>query len=104
MTDSFDGSFVLGWRPFTAVIDGTETRLYARNEDADPPELHRIEAVQVNGTAVIDVEKVELSHLMFGDVRVAYGEMSTRPGILVASSSPEGDAISLRLKGPLEET
>lgn len=104
MADSFDGSFVLGWRPFTAVIDGNETRLYARNEDTDPPELHRIEAVQVNGKAVIDVERVELSHLKFGDVRVAYGEMSTRPAIFGATSSPEGDAISLRLKGPLKET
>ena len=104
MTNSFDGSFVLGWRPFTAIVDGNETRLYARNEDADPPELHRIEAVLVNGKAVIDIERVELSHLKFGDVRVAYGEMSTRSAIVVASSSPEGDAISLRLKGPLEET
>ncbi len=104
MTESFDGSFVLGWRPFTAIVDGNETRLYARNEDTDPPELHRIEAVLVNGKAVIDIERVELSHLKFGDVRVAYGEMSTRSAIVVASSSPEGDAISLRLKGPLEET
>jgi len=103
MTDSFDGRFVLGWRPFSAIVDGNEVRLYARNEDTDPPELHRIEAVQVTGIAVIDVERVELTHLKFGDVRVAYGEMSTRPAIVVASSSPEGDVISLRLKGPLDE-
>lgn len=104
MADSFDGSFVLGWRPFSAIVDGNEIRLYARNEDTNPPELHRIEAVQVNGKALIDVERVELAHLKFGDVRVAYGEMSTRPAIVVASSSPEGDAISLRLKGPFDET
>lgn len=104
MTDSFDGNFVLGWRPFSAIVDGNEIRLYARNEDTDPPELHRIEAVQVKGKALIDVERVKLTHLKFGDVRVAYGEMSTRPAIVVASSSPDGDVITLRLKGPFDET
>ncbi|MEX0863669.1 MAG: hypothetical protein WD269_02195 [Acidimicrobiia bacterium] len=74
LREGFEDSFILGWRPFTASRGDQEARIFARDEDPDPPELHLIEAVEITGRAVIEVNKVDLSQMRLGETRIAYGE------------------------------
>jgi hypothetical protein len=106
IAESMERTFQIFWRPFSVIIDGVETRLYARKEDVGPPELHPIEQVEVNGKAVIEVQEVPLMHLRLGETRVAYGEVTLagHSGVLIASDGSGEELLSFRLEGAVVST
>jgi len=101
IAETIERVFVIVWRPFSVKIDGVEYLLHARKEDAEPPELHSIEQVELTGRAVIEVQQVALTHMRLGETRVAYGEimLSGCRGLIVASDAPSGQQLTIRLAG-----
>lgn len=87
ISESMTSRFELYWHPFSVKVDEVEQRLYARKEDVDPPELHPIEVVRLEGEAIIEVQQVHLTHWKLGDVRLAFGEAEFKgqPSVIVAA-------------------
>ena len=103
---SMERKFQVVWDSFSVIIDGEERRLHARLEDVNPPELHPIEMVETTGKAIIEVQRVDLTHARLGEVRVAYGEVTLlgQSGVVVASDASGGELLTLRLQGEVGST
>jgi Restriction endonuclease len=79
---------------------GAEHGIAAKFEEVDPPEYHEIEAIEVMGDALIEIEELELTHRRLGDVVYAVGETSInqRPAIVLATEGEGGDMVTIRFR------
>jgi hypothetical protein len=69
ITEDIDRTFVLGiGPPWSPQVDDKDVQMYLRWEEADPPELHRIEVVEFVGKAIIRVSEMPLHHKRLGEV------------------------------------
>ena len=97
---TIESPFVLGWRPFNVEISGLREEVRLRFDDTDPPEFHRVTAVQISGTAVVEVDQVSLGRMRLGDLNVAYGDvrLGRASGILVASDASGDTKLTIQLR------
>jgi hypothetical protein len=86
--------------PWTARVEGKERHFFARYDDADPPEYHLIDRLEVTGTMEIKVIEVSLEHRKLGDVMYAYGEgtVGGKQALILFTEGEQGDKATLRLR------
>src|SRR5204862_1932564 len=88
--------------PWTAQVEGVEHSFYARWEDDDGVEFHRIDHLVVTGAAVIKVQEVSLTHARLGDVMYAYGQgtIDGNQALLVFTENDQTGMATIRLRPP----
>jgi len=106
IAESIQPHFTMTWRPFSLTIDSKLQELFALSTETDPAALHPIQAIEATGSAVIEVQCIELTHARLGEVRVAFGEMSIGgdPGLVVASDASGQELVTIRLHTGTEHT
>ena len=98
MTENLDRYFVFGIEPVIVKVGGEDTRVCARWELSQPPELHEIQNIEFTGTATIRVGQIPLHHKRLGEITYAYGtgQLGRDPVLLVVTEDESGPKFTMR--------
>jgi hypothetical protein len=78
--------------------DEARLPLFVRHEESDPPELHRVTRLVIDGKAHIEVRELALRHMRLGDVQFAQGEVEIagKPSLVVVTEDDTGGKLTMR--------
>jgi (2Fe-2S) ferredoxin len=97
IADDLDRWFVLETAPHGTTPDG-RVSLFVQYAEVDPPELHRVVAVVIEGKAHIEVRELQLRHMRLGDVQFSQGEVELAGirSLVVVTEDSSGGKLTVR--------
>ncbi|MGO9099698.1 MAG: hypothetical protein ACLP9Y_09765 [Mycobacterium sp.] len=103
IAEDFDGAALITVGPgWTVEFDGEEQSLYARYQEGEKTEFHRIDGMEITAKIVIRVRGViPLHHRRLAEIDVNYafgeGSFGDTPALIVATEGEGGSKVSIRL-------